>query len=305
MALELADCFEVDVGEVVAPAIATKRKVAAAPPYPAPSSLKGRVAYFDIETIPDEERMELFGLEPVPEPREETPVDACPDIAGVLGGTIETIKSRLEATWPCDAWLTSLEIAEHAAAKPRVGVISAIKAFKEKKSAAVEAADDRRNLLSTTPEYCRVVALGFAIGDAEPVSLMVSDETSEADILGFFWAIAKDAKRLCGFNVLGFDLPVLFVRSAILDVSPSKQIDLKPWSGDVVDLMAARFPKSKAMRLKDLARVMGIKVPAGDVEGSQVFDLWKNDPAALSDYVKSDVEVTRQLHRRYAGFFCP
>lgn len=286
---------------------AKKRAAPATPVFPSPTQLKGRTVYFDIETVPDEERMGLFGLDPLPEARVETPAERCPLIADVLGGSIDTVKSTLKLAWPCDEWLVSLETAEQAAAKPRAGVFAAIKEFKEKKAAVGEAAEERRKLLSVTPEYCRVVALGFAVGDAPVQSMVVGHEpgeSTELDVLTLFWQIAKDAKRLCGFNVLHFDLPVLFVRSAILDVAPTKLIDMKPWGGDVADLMALRFPKSKAMRLKDLARVMGIKVPAGDVEGSKVFELWKEDPAALSDYVKSDVEVTRQLHRKYAGYFC-
>ncbi|MCC7421999.1 MAG: ribonuclease H-like domain-containing protein [Planctomycetaceae bacterium] len=300
---------EVEATEVSASAATTKKRPApVAPVYPSPSQLKGRVVYFDIETVPDEERMGLFGLEPLPPVREDTPVDACPDVDGLLGQSIDNIRQRLETAWPCDEWLTSLETAESLAAKPRAGVFQAIKGFKEKKISVAEAANERRKILSVTPEYCKVVALGFAVGDLPVQSMVVGNEpgegSSESDLLMLFWQIAKDAKRLCGFNVLNFDLPVLFVRSAILDVAASKLIDLKPWGGDVVDLMAARFSKSKAMKLKDLARLMGIKVPAGDVEGSKVFELWRDDPAALSDYVKSDVEVTRQLHRKYAGYFC-
>jgi hypothetical protein len=90
----------------------------------------------------------------------------------------------------------------------------------------------------------------------------------------------------------------------LLDVCPSRQFDLKPWGTDVIDLMKKRFPSSGSMKLKTLAACMGIPIPAGDVDGSQVEELWKNDPKKLGEYVRSDVDLCAELHSKYFGFFC-
>ena len=131
-----------------------------------------------------------------------------------------------------------------------------------------------------------------------------SQDNMEVGLLEEFWTVAKNAKSICGFNILGFDLPVILVRSMLLDVAPSRQFDLKPWGTDVIDLMKKRFPNSGVMGLKKLAKLMGINVPAGDVDGSQVETLWRNDAVKLGKYVASDVAITKEIHQRYSGYFC-
>jgi hypothetical protein len=104
---------------------------------------------------------------------------------------------------------------------------------------------------------------------------------------------------------------VLFARSAILGVPSSRSFDLKPWGRDVVDLFAIRFPKGpgaagggRPAKLKELARVYGVEVPAGDTDGGDVERLLRESPHLLRQYVESDVAVTRDLHRKWAGYFC-
>jgi len=125
----------------------------------------------------------------------------------------------------------------------------------------------------------------------------------ERDILEQFWSLANRARYVCGFNILGFDLPTIFVRSMLLDVSPTRSWDLKPWGTDVIDLMKKRFPSSGAMGLKKICKAMGIPIPAGDVDGSQVEALFKTDPELVGKYVRSDVLLLLYLHEMYSGFF--
>ena len=49
---------------------------------------------------------------------------------------------------------------------------------------------------------------------------------------------------------------------------------------------------------------IGVPVPAGDTDGSDVERMLAEDPAAVHRYVQSDVEVTRALHRKWSGVFC-
>jgi len=58
------------------------------------------------------------------------------------------------------------------------------------------------------------------------------------------------------------------------------------------------------MKLKQLCKLYGIEVPAGDVDGSQVLDLMRSEPGKVGEYVRSDVDVTRSLHNKFKGFFC-
>lgn len=285
-----------------------------------PGQRKGSFLYFDLETVPDFDRLELFGLPPIPEPVPVLPLVDCPDPKSVLGGTVPDAKAALAKVNGCAEWLDTLETIEGSMPKPRLGVLDAIAAARNSGDSHAAAVAERNKLLSTTPEFCRVAAMGYANGLNDPVSLILGDRSlkgtgqdvfrTEREILEAFWLlIAKGSCTLVGFNCLAFDLPVLFVRSALLGVEPSRMLDLKPWGKDVIDLYHLRFGgrgagAGRPGKLKDLARVYGIDVPAGDCDGSQVLDLWQREPLKVGEYVRSDIAVTRALHGRFQGLFC-
>lgn len=255
--------------------------------------------FIDIETAPDKDRLHLFDLPQAPE--------ALPATAELLLDSVTVIESWLGryAAWVPADYLDLLVINE-SAGKKRTGVFSAI-------DKARDAAVRLQTELSVTPEYCRVVALGSAIGlQEEPVAEVIGLPRSlepdgivdEQYILKEFWRLAEGRGMvLVGYNLLDFDLRVLMVRSALLGVAPTRVLDLKPWGKDCIDLMKARFPMGKAMKLKQLARLYGLPVPVGDVDGSMIAELIEKDPAKVAEYVCSDIVVTRALYRFYGGYF--
>jgi hypothetical protein len=297
-------------------------KAPAEPKAPAKSRVSKRCLYVDIETVPDESREHLFDLPPAPSPAEYIPENNCPTPSELLKGTIDDVKvavAKAVATkngkqLPA-VILAGCVTMERAAQKPRKGVIDLFDGMLstiENEAATIAAAiDARRKTMSLTPEMCRIVSLGWAVG-TDPVESMVVSQPradgsgiiTEENLLRKFWELVARTGLIVGYNVLGFDLPVIFVRSIILDIDPAKKIDMKPWGTDVVDLMLARFPKSPAKPLKSLAAWMGIPIPAEGVDGSQVAELFASDPVKLGDYVRSDIQITRELHRRFRGFFC-
>jgi hypothetical protein len=287
----------------------------AARPLPQAAKLNGTqrksLLFFDLETVPDYSRLASFGLDPLPEPKPETGVSDCPKIDDFLKLALDQIGDELKRINPCDAWLDLLSDAERKRDKPRSGLTKAVDGVRSERLSIVQAAESRRKLLSVTPEYCRIAAMGWAFADGDqPQSIVAVDpdfqaqEILERKLLESFWEMAASCERIVGFNVIGFDLPVIFVRSMLLGITATRRIDLRPWGGDVVDLMERRFAKSKAMKLKELARLYGMQIPAGDVDGSQVAELAEVDPAKLDEYVKSDVTITRELFRLYEGYFC-
>lgn len=272
-----------------------------------------QVLYFDLETVPDERRIDLFELDPLPEvvhPIAETPMDRCPKIEDVVG-KVADVEDVFDRCSPCEEWLDALVQFEKAN-KKREGVLKAVEKCRAAKqchvtsqAARVAAEEARIKKMSVTPEMCKIAALGFAIGELEPVSLVVGiDGVTEEGILEVFWGLARQHAPVIGFNCLGFDLPVIFVRSAMLGVSPTKRFDLKPWSTDVIDLMVARYPRSGATRMKELCRMLEIEIPAGDTDGGAVYQLMRTEPAKVAEYVRSDIVVTRKLHHTFKGFFC-
>lgn len=270
----------------------------------------GLPLYFDIETMPDYSRLDSFGLAPVPPAPDETPIQALPDTTSVICGTVDTIKTVLRQ-FVCPAtWLDLLAAAE-SANKNRAGVHALITEARNVRQAAAQAQVDRLKLLSTTPEYCSICAIGWAVGNRSVESLWICDGTTEAVLLETFWSLAARHDPLICFNGIYFDLPVLMVRSMLLGVPSTRTIDTSPYREDVIDLYLRRFgprgktDKERPGKMKDLARLYGIDVPAGDCDGSQVAELMQTAEGRVKvgEYVRSDIHVLREMHKAGSGYF--
>lgn len=264
---------------------------------------------FDLETIPDYSREHLFDLLPLPELGPRTEVKKMMSVDELLSGSLPAIKEVLKSRRPVDEYLVLMQNAERESKKPRAGLFEAVDEVINEGKAVESAIEARRKKMATSPEMCRIVSAAWSVGDGavsvdnhsddDPIAL----DFFEKNLLEKFWQAIKTAKIIVGFNHIAFDLPVIYVRSALLGVEPTRRIDLKPWGGEVVDLMAARWPRGNAMKLKDLAKSLGLEIPAGDVDGSQVEELYQTDPAKLAEYNRSDVEITREIFLMYRGFF--
>lgn len=265
---------------------------------------------FDIETIPDYSREHLFALPELPEIGPRTTADKLMAIETLLSASLEEIKQVLRTQRPSNDYLMQMEAAEKASKKPRKGLFDAVEELMGEAKQLESARDERRKKMATSPEMCRIVSIGWALG-SDPIearafragNTTTDHDTYERAVLKKFWQIAKTSKVLVGFNHVAFDLPVIYVRSAMLGVEPTRRIDTKPWGGEVVDLMASRWPKGSPMKLKDFARSLGLAVPAEGVDGSQVEELLNSNPDKLAEYNRSDVAITRELFLMYRGFF--
>jgi hypothetical protein len=278
--------------------------------------------YLDLETIPDYSREDKFGLPPLPEVPEAVAVDAMPSSIKTVGGTVDDIKKVLRKQICPDAWLDDVEALEKGS-KNRSGVFDAINDARNARQSIIDQYDERRKLLSTTPEFCKIAAVGWAVGNHPAESIVLGHDTAiggvkndpgfpvatECDILNCIWRLLATYSPVVIFNGLHFDLPVIFVRSAILGIASSRRLDLKPWGNDVVDPYAIRFGgrggsnDGRPRKLKSLAPLYGLPVPAGDCDGSLVEEMMKTDPAKVGEYVRSDVEVLRAFHQSLAGYF--
>ncbi len=274
------------------------------------SSAGGSVLYVDIETIPDYERQHLFGLPPLPVVPAEQSVDELLAPAEFLSQTAKEIESWLNKNNPCEEWLQKCEACERATSGKsgnRKGVFELLTKARNGKDAVGDAIKANRKKMSVTPEMAQIVAIGFAVDD-EPViaSVLGQDGATEKGMLEAFWFYAKRCQHICGFNVANFDLPTIFFRSIMLGIPASRMIDLSPYKDQVIDLMVSRFGRMPptGMGLKNVAKLCDIQVPCEGVDGSQVEELFRTNPALVGQYVASDIIVTRKLHRLYSGFFC-
>lgn len=263
--------------------------------------------FFDLETVPDTSREHLFGFDPIPEPIPETPMEHLQEPEVFLSTSLKEMGEIMRGRNPPDAWIESIRSAEAASKKPRKGVFDLLDSFRSSAVDVDAIKAERCKKMSVTPEFCRIAAIGFAAGDGEPQAILCRTFEEEKEGLLALWdAIANVRGPVCGYNIVGFDLPVILVRSSILGVTPRKFLgDCKPWDREkAVDLMVSRFPRSNAMKLKDLARYYGMEIPAGDTDGSMVAELMQTAPDKLIEYVKSDVVLTRNFYRMWRGYFC-
>lgn len=181
--------------------------------------------------------------------------------------------------------------------------------------------------MALQPEACQIVGLNVILGnEGEPKSGWVGEINpatgeafSEADLLQLFWSWAAQCPRLIGFNCLRFDLPVIYTRSALLGVLPTKAFyDSKPWADDVIDLMRRRFKdasRDSYMSLKALRRVLQLPIPEKYAEvmdntGADVENLYLSFLAGdqealrvLKLYGEADVCTTRALAQLWSGYF--
>jgi predicted PolB exonuclease-like 3'-5' exonuclease len=107
-----------------------------------------------------------------------------------------------------------------------------------------EKTDEERQKAALDPDLCRVVAIAFQLqGETDVRGGLAKTEVEEKALLERFWAFVRKAQdpfkvRYCGFNILGFDIPVLLRRSMFLGVSaPHIRLGRYAYQApDIVDL---------------------------------------------------------------------
>ncbi len=256
------------------------------------------ILFFDIETVPDETRF--------PRPRKSEPV--------TLGAELDALIANPKATVPqFEELLRKLPIAEEIdkiekferAGKNRAGVFDAIKAARTGGNPEF----DKWAKLSVNPIGCRIVAFGWSIGGKHPIkSFIATTNEEEQMLLRAWWALVEGKDRQhCGFNTNAFDLTVLMMRSSILKVRPSRTLSRKKYDNrESIDIYRRLFPEgyTDGCDCKSVCRAHGINIPAGDMDGSKVLDLWDvEDWDTIARYVESDVTIERELFYRTADVF--
>ena len=130
----------------------------------------------------------------------------------------------------------------------------------------------------------------------------------EAELLAAFWDVAKHYDTVVTFNGRGFDVPFIYLRSALMNVPISR----KDWLGyrfatephcDLADqLTFYSGPRDGAARRFNLdfyCKAFGIESPkAQGVTGMDVTQLVNEGRyREIADYCLRDVQATVQLHR--------
>lgn len=173
----------------------------------------------------------------------------------------------------------------------------------EKKPEAIAEAVSKTGLNGA---YGQVAFIGFAMDDADPVCFSWPlSHLNESDLLASFSErisalVGNRYPTVVGHNVASFDLRFLWQRAMVLGVRLPAWLprDPKPWGDDVFDTMTKWAGARDYIKMDELCFVLGID-GKGDIDGPMIADLFaKHEYQKIADYCISDVEKTRQIHRR-------
>jgi len=160
------------------------------------------------------------------------------------------------------------------------------------------------------PLLFRLRAISLAAGPlAQPEVWLIQDEAEEEATLQRLWLRLADSNAypLVGYNILGFDLPRLLWRSAMLGLRPARPLDLRRYGGgDALDLMLllknfdVRTTSLSGMGLKTVCAILGIPNPLPGLDGSMVATMSDEE---LTVYAANDIRLTQQLYRRLVNIY--
>ena len=151
------------------------------------------------------------------------------------------------------------------------------------------------------PDLARICALGTEQNGVEQVQI-ITNEGEEREAIEAFWDRVRPYPwtRLVGFNICGYDLPLLMRRSLYLGVKwPAVSIG-RYKHPDVDDLMLA-LSFDGALKFRGLpfyAKRMGLSVEDTHTGADVAALMAAGDTAAVAAHCLSDLRLTRALAER-------
>lgn len=149
-------------------------------------------------------------------------------------------------------------------------------------------------------DYGRILCIGYIKespgGTSEGV--IIGDEP---EILSKFWEVAKGVDKFIGHNILDFDLKFIWKRSVVNSIKPSIHISFARYRSDFVFDTMHEWEKwgRDYISLDKLARVLGLPSTKGELDGSKVYEYYKEERLQeIYDYCMADVRLTRDIYRR-------
>jgi len=135
------------------------------------------------------------------------------------------------------------------------------------------------------------------------------EQGSEKEILEKFWETIKSYNYFISFNGRAFDVPFLMIRSAILEVKPSKNLLSNRYLGsqkynalhiDLLDQLTF-YGITRKFNLHFWTKAFGIKSPKEDgIKGSDMNLLYKNGKILeIARYNLRDLQSTAALYQKW------
>ena len=138
---------------------------------------------------------------------------------------------------------------------------------------------------------------------------------SERELLEKFWTIVhapkgKPRSTLVSFYGRGYDGPMLSIRSAQLDVRPSRQLVPSRYSitdhCDLSDVLTFFGATREHYKLDYWCRRFDIESPKGSIDGSQVGRAYRDGKIEdIGEYCLRDVRATAALYKKLDATILP
>ncbi|MGB9701537.1 MAG: 3'-5' exonuclease [Candidatus Kapaibacteriota bacterium] len=155
--------------------------------------------------------------------------------------------------------------------------------------------------------------------DTEPIiteeNNIIYIQANEKKILEIFWKTIDKYKKctLISFNGRNFDAPFLMLRSAVLEIMPTRNLmeGTKFNYSNHIDLIDeltfysnSTYGPTRKFNFDFFTRAFGLTSPKSEgVDGSHVGDLFRNkEYKTIADYCLRDVEATWALYLRVKDY---
>jgi hypothetical protein len=127
---------------------------------------------------------------------------------------------------------------------------------------------------------------------------------NEKELLVKFWEIIPRYSEIISFNGKGFDLPFLYIRSAVHQIKPVRNNLIDRYSPhiDLYEKFSFDY-KLKKTSLHLLAKTFGLTSPKDDIDGRQVKHFYRaGECVKIAEYCKNDVLVTAKLYEIWSKY---
>lgn len=182
----------------------------------------------------------------------------------------------------------------------------------EKKKKEDESFEDFVGRTGLDGTFGRILCIGYAVDDGEME--IFYNENNERETLVQFWDLVSSISisprnmqypdygvLFVGHNVMDFDLRFIYQRSIVLGVKPAYDINFARYRNyPIFDTMKEWVKWSNsAVGLEALALALDIPSPKDGIDGSQVYNFYKNGKIKdILEYCKRDVDTTREVYRK-------
>lgn len=192
-------------------------------------------------------------------------------------------------------------------AKAFLDPVSAPANYKDEKKIAeycAEKSAEQVQRAALEPDLCEIVAIATQVEGGEIVAL-TREDASEIELIQQVWREIVD-RTVLGFNVLGFDLPVLIRRSQLLGLR-HPMLNLDRYKTPHIDLLE-RLSFNGKLKYRSLgfyARRFGI--PTEDTtKGADIARMVADgDWQGVNTHVRCDVATTTALAQRLGYLTVP